>query len=73
MDAGYAREFDYPHLLLEQSDSVLSGMVAAVGVHESEQLKKIAHDTYMKHHSNSELLWDSTSNDIFLIANKWSS
>lgn len=56
MDAGYAREFDYPHLLLEQSDSVLSGMVAAVGVHESEQLKKIAHDTYMKHHSNSELL-----------------
>lgn len=56
MDAGYAREFDYPHLLLQQSDSVLSGMVAAVGVHESEQLKKIAHDTYMKHDLHMELM-----------------
>ncbi len=51
MDAGYAREFDFPHKLLQQSDSVLSGMVEAVGVHESEELKKIAHDTYMKHHN----------------------
>lgn len=53
MDAGSAREFDFPHILLQQSDSVLSGMVAAVGTHESEQLKKVAHDTYMNNHSNA--------------------
>lgn len=50
MDTGYAREFDFPHILLLESDSILSGMVKAVGVHESEQLAKMAHDTYMKKH-----------------------
>lgn len=54
MDAGFAREFDFPYVLLQQSDSILSGMVEAVGVHESELLKKIAYDTYMKHHWNVE-------------------
>lgn len=48
MDAGFAREFDFPHLLLQQSDSILSGMVEAVGAHETEQLKKMACETYMK-------------------------
>ena len=50
MDAGFAREFDFPHILLQKSDSILSGMVNAVGGHESEQLAKMAHDTYMKKH-----------------------
>lgn len=54
MDAGYAREFDFPHLLLQQSDSVLSGMVEAVGEHEADQLRTLAQDTYMKHHSNED-------------------
>lgn len=54
MDDGYAREFDVPHLLLQNPDSVLSGMVEAVGKHDAEQLKTIAHDTYMKHYLNEE-------------------
>ncbi|KAJ6635336.1 ATP-binding cassette sub-family C member 4 [Pseudolycoriella hygida] len=54
MDAGCAREFDFPHILLQRPDSVLSGMVQAVGEHEAEQLRKIARDTFMKHHIESE-------------------
>lgn len=62
MDAGYAREFDYPHILLQQSDSILTGMVEAVGQSESDQLKKMAHDTYMEHHLHADDDDDDDSN-----------
>lgn len=56
MDAGFAREFDFPHILLQKSDSILSGMVEAVGAHETEQLRKIAYETYMRQHNEEEFL-----------------
>lgn len=46
MDAGSAKEFDYPHLLLAHEDGFLRNMVDATGPHESESLKKIAADTF---------------------------
>lgn len=46
MDAGEAREFDYPHVLLLNARGILRNMVDATGPQESESLKKVAADTY---------------------------
>ncbi|XP_055540970.1 probable multidrug resistance-associated protein lethal(2)03659 isoform X2 [Wyeomyia smithii] len=46
MDAGKAREFDAPHVLLQREESVLRNMVDATGPSESESLKRIAAETY---------------------------
>lgn len=46
MDAGYAKEFNIPYILLEQPNSYLRDMVEATGPNESESLKKIAYETY---------------------------
>lgn len=46
MDAGCAKEFDYPHMLLQHIDGLLRNMVDATGPHESESLKRIAGDAY---------------------------
>lgn len=46
MDAGCAKEFDYPHMLLQHIDGLLRNMVDATGPHESESLKRIAGDSY---------------------------
>ncbi|KAM8705738.1 hypothetical protein ACLKA7_010097 [Drosophila subpalustris] len=45
MDAGHAVEFDIPHLLLRQSQSILRHMVEATGG-ESDALKKVASDSF---------------------------
>lgn len=42
MDAGYAKEYDIPHKLLQNENSIFRGMVEATGPQESEQLKKAA-------------------------------
>uniref|UniRef100_A0A336LRH9 CSON001220 protein n=1 Tax=Culicoides sonorensis TaxID=179676 RepID=A0A336LRH9_CULSO len=48
MEHGYAKEFDIPHLLLEDTDGLLRNMVEATGPQESESLKRIAEDSYVK-------------------------
>jgi len=49
MDNGEAKEFDIPYVLLKKHNGALRNMVEATGA-ESEQLKKIAHDTYQRMH-----------------------
>uniref|UniRef100_T1GCD1 ABC transporter domain-containing protein n=1 Tax=Megaselia scalaris TaxID=36166 RepID=T1GCD1_MEGSC len=46
MDAGFAKEFDAPHLLLQNSRGLLRQMVDATGAYDSEQLKRVAKETY---------------------------
>lgn len=46
MEAGEAREFDVPHLLLQNEQGLLRDMVEATGARESQTLKRIALDTY---------------------------
>ena len=46
MDAGQAREFDIPHILLQNENGLLRNMVDATGPHESESLKRFAAETY---------------------------
>ncbi|XP_053697137.1 ATP-binding cassette subfamily C member 4 [Sabethes cyaneus] len=46
MDAGHAREFDAPHVLLQREEGVLRNMVEATGPSESESLKRIAAEAY---------------------------
>lgn len=41
MDAGFAREYDIPHNLLQDGQGIFTSMVEATG-QESEQLKKVA-------------------------------
>ncbi|XP_063699793.1 ATP-binding cassette sub-family C member 4 [Culicoides brevitarsis] len=48
MENGYAKEFDVPHLLLQQEGSILLDMVEATGPQESGSLKQIAEDSYVK-------------------------
>uniref|UniRef100_A0A7G3A7F5 Putative abc transporter c family member 3 n=1 Tax=Lutzomyia longipalpis TaxID=7200 RepID=A0A7G3A7F5_LUTLO len=48
MEAGEAREFDVPHLLLQNEQGLLRDMVEATGPRESQTLKKIASDTYQR-------------------------
>ncbi|XP_050071787.1 ATP-binding cassette sub-family C member 4 [Anopheles maculipalpis] len=56
MDAGEAREFDAPHVLLQQEGSILKDMVEATGPSESESLKRIAADTYARMDPNRHLM-----------------
>lgn len=56
MDAGEAREFDVPHILLQQEGGVLRDMVEATGPSESESLKRIAAETYAAMDPNRHLL-----------------
>lgn len=46
MDAGEAREFDVPHILLQREGGILRDMVEATGPSESESLKRIAAETF---------------------------
>lgn len=46
MDAGHAKEFDNPHLLLQYEDGIFRDMVEATGGHEAEALKRVAAETY---------------------------
>ncbi|XP_055606093.1 ATP-binding cassette sub-family C member 4-like [Uranotaenia lowii] len=48
MEAGEAREFDAPHVLLQHEGGILRDMVEATGPAESESLKTIASDTYAR-------------------------
>lgn len=56
MDAGEAREFDVPHILLQQEGGILRDMVEATGPSESESLKRIAAETYAAMDPNRHLL-----------------
>uniref|UniRef100_A0A182JZF0 Uncharacterized protein n=1 Tax=Anopheles christyi TaxID=43041 RepID=A0A182JZF0_9DIPT len=56
MDAGEAREFDTPHLLLQQEGGILKDMVEATGPSESESLKRIAAETYAQMDPNRHLM-----------------
>ncbi|KFB53213.1 AGAP003221-PA-like protein [Anopheles sinensis] len=58
MDAGVAREFDTPHRLLQQEDSILKDMVDATGPSESESLKRIAAETFARMDPNRHLMND---------------
>ena len=44
--AGRLREFDQPHILLQDSGTLLSKMVDNTGVSESERLRKIANEKF---------------------------
>lgn len=46
MEAGSAKEFDAPHILLEIENGMLRNMVEATGAQECEMLKKIAEQKY---------------------------
>lgn len=46
MEAGEAKEFDVPHILLQNEGTILRSMVDATGHQEAESLKRIAADTY---------------------------
>lgn len=46
MEAGFAREFDYPHKLLQLENGLLRDMVDATGPKESAQLKRMAEAKY---------------------------
>lgn len=48
MDGGTIKEFDYPHILLQDENGTLRNMVDATGVQESVLLKQIANDTFGK-------------------------
>ncbi|XP_057653044.1 ATP-binding cassette sub-family C member 4-like [Diorhabda carinulata] len=48
MDSGNIAEFDHPHLLLQNKNGVFYNMVIETGRATSEQLKKIAADSYQK-------------------------
>uniref|UniRef100_A0A2C9GW86 Uncharacterized protein n=1 Tax=Anopheles farauti TaxID=69004 RepID=A0A2C9GW86_9DIPT len=56
MDAGVAREFDTPHILLQQDGSILKDMVDATGPSESESLKRIAAEAYERMDPNRHLM-----------------
>uniref|UniRef100_A0A182PE47 Uncharacterized protein n=1 Tax=Anopheles epiroticus TaxID=199890 RepID=A0A182PE47_9DIPT len=56
MDAGEAREFDVPHILLQQEGGILKDMVEATGPSESESLKRIAAETYAQMDPNRHLM-----------------
>ncbi|XP_058447071.1 ATP-binding cassette sub-family C member 4 isoform X2 [Malaya genurostris] len=56
MDAGEAREFDVPHLLLQQEGSILRDMVEATGQSESESLKRVAAETFARMDPSRHLL-----------------
>ncbi|XP_055638062.1 ATP-binding cassette sub-family C member 4-like [Toxorhynchites rutilus septentrionalis] len=56
MDAGRAREFDAPHVLLQQEGGILRDMVEATGPSESESLKNIAAETYARTHHSRQLV-----------------
>lgn len=46
MDDGFAKEYDIPHKLLQNSEGILRNMVDATGPQESESLKRIAEETF---------------------------
>lgn len=46
MEAGSAKEFDAPHILLETENGIFKSMVEATGAQECESLKKIAEQKY---------------------------
>ncbi|XP_072393688.1 ATP-binding cassette sub-family C member 4-like [Diabrotica undecimpunctata] len=48
MDAGQISEFDHPHTLLQNKNGVFYSMVAETGRATTEQLRKIASDSYQK-------------------------
>lgn len=48
MEFGSMVEFDHPHLLLQKPDGVFNKMVTETGKALSEQLRKIARDSYQK-------------------------
>lgn len=49
MDRGQMMEFDHPHKLLQNPDSMLSQMVAQLGKAAERNLKDIARDAYDRH------------------------
>lgn len=46
MDAGSAKEFDTPYILLKNPNGALRQMVEATGPNDADYLKKIARDTF---------------------------
>lgn len=65
MEAGFAKEFDIPHNLIQQEHSLLRDMIEANGIKESESLKKIAAENFEKKTKGNEE--NSNSNDVQLI------
>lgn len=57
MEAGRAREYDIPHILLLNENSIFRRMVEATGPQESQLLKKLAakkfNETFRKRSSSS--------------------
>lgn len=56
MEAGCAKEFDYPHKLLQIGNGILRNMVEATGQQESEQLRKMAEQKYIELTSQQNIL-----------------
>jgi ATP-binding cassette subfamily C (CFTR/MRP) protein 4 len=54
MESGSMVEFDHPHVLLQNSMSKFSKMVAESGKSMAEQLKKVARSSYQKKHTVPE-------------------
>lgn len=48
MELGTMVEFDHPHLLLQNTNGVFYKMVAEAGKSLSDQLRKIARESYQK-------------------------
>ncbi|CAH0557608.1 unnamed protein product [Brassicogethes aeneus] len=48
MDAGTMKEFDHPHILLQNNQGILYGMVQQTGKGMTENLTRIAEESYQK-------------------------
>jgi ATP-binding cassette subfamily C (CFTR/MRP) protein 4 len=51
MEAGRAAEFDHPHVLLQNTEGILYGLVRQTGKGMAENLMKIAEESYTLDHS----------------------
>lgn len=49
MDRGQMMEFEHPHKLLQNPDSMLSQMVAQLGKATENHLKEVAKEAYDRH------------------------
>lgn len=54
MDSGTMVEFDHPHVLLQNPNSIFYKMVAESGKTLADQLRRIARESYQKQHSVPE-------------------
>ncbi|GLG99910.1 Uncharacterized protein GBIM_06293 [Gryllus bimaculatus] len=56
MDAGQAVEYDHPHILLQNKESIFSGLVQETGKSMAEELAQIAEKSYNRKRQTEDLV-----------------